>query len=62
MARESAYSGAIKTWDEMTAAALDYTPKDLNIGKMDMSTFKVPVPGSVHVEEKKDDKKDEKKK
>jgi len=57
MARESAYSGAIKTWDEMTAAALDYTPKDLNIGKMDMSTFKVPVPGSVHVEEKKDEKK-----
>ena len=45
MGRESAYSGAETTWDAMTAAPLDYTPKDLNLGKMDMSTFTVPVPG-----------------
>ena len=45
MGRESAYSGAETKWDEMTAAALDYTPKDLNMGKMDMTGFTVPVPG-----------------
>lgn len=45
MGRESAYSGAETTWEAMTASPLDYTPKDLNLGKMDMSTFTVPVPG-----------------
>ncbi len=45
MGRESAYTGGETTWDTMTASALDYTPKDLNLGKMDMSGFTVPVPG-----------------
>ncbi|RHJ91088.1 Gfo/Idh/MocA family oxidoreductase [Parabacteroides bouchesdurhonensis] len=45
MGRESAYTGAEVTWDAMTASPLDYTPKDLNLGKMDMSGFVVPVPG-----------------
>jgi predicted dehydrogenase len=46
MGRESAYTGAEATWDAMTASPIDYTPKDLNLGKMDMSGFTVPVPGS----------------
>lgn len=46
MGRESAYTGTQTTWEEMTASPLDYTPSDLNLGKMDMSTFVVPVPGS----------------
>lgn len=46
MGRESAYTGAETTWEAMTASPLDYTPKDLNLGKMDMSTFVVAVPGS----------------
>lgn len=46
MGRESAYTGAKVTWEEMTASPLDYTPKDLNMGKMDMSTYVVQVPGS----------------
>lgn len=46
MGRESAYTGAEVTWDAMAAAPLDYTPKDLNLGKMDMSTYTVPVPGN----------------
>ena len=46
MGRESAFTGAETAWESMTAAPLDYTPKDLNIGKMDMSGFTVPVPGS----------------
>lgn len=45
MGRESAYTGAEVTWDAMTASPQDYTPKDLNLGKMDMSTFVVQVPG-----------------
>ncbi|MDR2057621.1 MAG: Gfo/Idh/MocA family oxidoreductase [Dysgonamonadaceae bacterium] len=46
MGRESAYTGAETTWEQMTASALDYTPADLNWGKMNMSTFTVPIPGT----------------
>lgn len=45
MGRESAYTGQETTWDGMTASSLDYMPADLNMGKMDMSSFLVPVPG-----------------
>lgn len=45
MGRESAYTGLETKWDTMTTSPLDYTPKDLNMGKMDMSAFTVPVPG-----------------
>jgi len=48
MGRESAYTGLETKWDAMIASTLDYTPKDLNIGKMDMSVFTVPVPGKPH--------------
>ncbi len=53
MGRESAYTGAESTWESMTASTLDYAPKDLNMGKMDMSGFTVPAPGKAYVEEKK---------
>ena len=46
MGRESAYTGLETTWEGMTASSLDYTPADLNIGKMDMSSYVTPVPGS----------------
>ncbi|MEN6323209.1 MAG: Gfo/Idh/MocA family oxidoreductase [Proteiniphilum sp.] len=46
MGRESAYTGQEVTWDEMTAASQNYTPVDLNMGKMDMTGFTVPIPGS----------------
>lgn len=45
MGRESAYSGLETTWEGMTSSVLDYTPADLNIGKMDMSSYVTPVPG-----------------
>jgi predicted dehydrogenase len=45
MGRESAYTGQETKWETLTSAQLDYTPKDLNMGKMDMSGFTVPVPG-----------------
>lgn len=53
MGRESAYTGAEITWDAMTASPQDYTPKDLNLGKMDMSSFTVPVSGKAYEEKKK---------
>ena len=46
MGRESAYTGLETTWENMTSSPLDYTPADLNIGKMDMSSYVVPVPGT----------------
>ena len=46
MGRESAYTGLETNWDTMTSSSLDYTPSDLNIGKMDMSTYVTPVPGT----------------
>lgn len=45
MGRESAYTGNEITWEAMTASSMDYTPSDLNLGKMDMTTFVVQVPG-----------------
>lgn len=46
MGRESAYSGKLVTWEEMTASNLDYMPKDLNMGSMNMKEYVTPVPGS----------------
>lgn len=45
MGRESAYTGSEVTWDAMASSPQDYTPADLNLGKMDMSSFVVAVPG-----------------
>ena len=45
MGRESAYTGAEVTWDNMITSSIDYTPVDLNEGKMNMKPFTVPVPG-----------------
>lgn len=46
MARESAYSGQTVTWDEMAASPLDLVPENLELGKMDMSKYVIPVPGT----------------
>lgn len=53
MGRESAYTGMETTWEEMTASALDYMPKDLNWGKMDMRHLVVSVPGKPIEKDKK---------
>ena len=48
MARESAYTGKIFTWDEMTQSDMNFMPNDLTMDKkMDMNWYTVPVPGSV---------------
>lgn len=46
MGREAAYSGATTEWDTISAAEMDLVPEHLELGNMDMSQFKVPVPGS----------------
>ncbi len=46
MGRESAYTGATIEWDQMSAADQDLVPEDPQLGKMDMSKYTVPVPGS----------------
>ena len=46
MGRESAYNGKTVTWDEMSQSSLDYMPEVLEMGKMDMSKYAVPVPGT----------------
>lgn len=45
MGRESAYTGARITWDEITKSDLDLMPEKLEIGPMDMSKYVVRVPG-----------------
>ena len=51
MGRESAYTGVETTWDAMTTSTMDLTPKDLTYdGKMDLSGYKVPVPGITNEE------------
>jgi len=46
MARESAYSGKLCTWDEMTNSDLNLMPAELTLGNLDMSQFKSFIPGS----------------
>lgn len=46
MGREAAYTGATVTWDEISASSLDYMQPTLEMGKLDMASFDVKVPGS----------------
>ena len=46
MGRESAYTGGMTNWDEMTQSPLDYTPAKFELGAMDMSAYTVQVPGT----------------
>ena len=46
MGREAAYSGKTVGWDEISASELDYLPETLELGRMDMSKYTVPVPGT----------------
>ena len=46
MGRESAYTGKSITWDEITKSDLNLMPEKLEMGAMDMASYKVPVAGS----------------
>ena len=58
MGRESAYSGAVVTWDEISNSSLNYLPEKLEIGAVDMSGYVIPVPGKAK-EPRKEQKKEE---
>ena len=45
MGRESAYTGKTITWDEMSQSEMNLVPENPQMGPMDMSKYKVPVPG-----------------
>ena len=47
MARDSAYSGKMISWDEMAAASLNYVPENPQLGSVDMTQplYQIPVPG-----------------
>ena len=52
MARESAYTGKLCTWDEMTNSDLNFMPEQLTLGNVDMSKFKGnPIPGTASMRE-----------
>jgi len=46
MARESAYSGKMTTWDEMTQSDLNLMPAELHLGNVDMSKYVAPKAGT----------------
>jgi len=46
MGRESAYTGKVMTWDEMSASDLNYMPENIDLGNCDMSEYVVKVPGT----------------
>ena len=62
MGRQSAYTGAAVTWEEMTNSTLTYLPEKLEIGKMDMSGYVIQVPGKAKEAKKEEPKKAEAKK
>jgi predicted dehydrogenase len=49
MARESAYTGKMYTWDEMTQSDLNLMPSELTLGNVDMSKYAIPLPGAALV-------------
>jgi predicted dehydrogenase len=52
MGRESAYSGVAVTWEEIVNSNLNYLPENLEIGKVDMSSYVLRVPGKAKEEKK----------
>ena len=46
MARESAYTGKMTTWDEMTQSDLSLMPAELHLGNVDMSKYVAPKQGT----------------
>jgi len=48
MARESAYTGKMFTWDEMTQSDLNLMPSELHLGNVDLSKYTIPVPGTAY--------------
>ena len=52
MGRQSAYTGAVVTWEEISNSTMTYLPEKLEIGPVDMSSYVVMVPGKAKEEKK----------
>ena len=52
MGRESAYTGAAVTWEELANSNMNMLPAKLEIGKVDMSGYTIQVPGKAKEEKK----------
>ena len=50
MARESAYTGKLVTWDEMTQSDLNFMPTDFTLRNVDRSQYMVPAPAGPPVQ------------
>jgi len=46
MARESAYTGQLYSWDETTQSNLNLMPAELHLGNVDMSKYTIPKQGT----------------
>ncbi|MCD7852120.1 MAG: hypothetical protein LUH63_21815 [Parabacteroides sp.] len=46
MARESAYTGKVCTWDQMIASDLNVLPEDMALVNVDLKQFEVPLAGA----------------
>ncbi|GHT22717.1 dehydrogenase [Bacteroidia bacterium] len=45
MGRQSAYTGAEVTWDQILGSDLDLLPKELSLKNVDLKNYPIPVPG-----------------
>ena len=45
MGRMSAYTGQDMTWDQMLTSDLNLLPSNLELKNVDMSAYRIPVPG-----------------
>ena len=50
MARESAYTGKICTWEEMTQSDMNFMPADFSLRNVDRSLYMVPAPAGPPVQ------------
>jgi predicted dehydrogenase len=57
MGRQSAYAGAMVTWEEISNSTLNYLPSVLEIGKVDMTGYVIEVPGKAKEAKKEEPKK-----
>ena len=50
MARESAYTGKMVTWDEMMQSEMNFMPSDLTLRNVDRSQYMIPAPAGPPVQ------------
>ena len=54
MARESAYTGKVCSWDQMIASDLNVLPKNMALVNVDSKQFEIPLAGVSFYDVRKD--------